>query len=55
MEMIEKELYSGEEKSNSDGVKIFDFNTNTEYGKAFNECGADIISNMDCTEAKSCL
>ena len=46
MEMIEKELYSGEEKSNSDGVKIFDFNTNTEYGKAFNECGADIISNM---------
>lgn len=46
IEGIENEINSGDEKSNSGGVQIFDFNTNNKYGKAFNECGVDIISNM---------
>lgn len=48
-ETIENEITSNSDKSELGGAQIFDFNTNSEYGNFFNECGADLICEMAMT------
>ncbi len=51
---IENEITSNSDKSELGGTQIFDFNTNSEYGNFFNECGADLICEMAMTTSIEC-
>jgi len=53
-ETIENEIIGNSDKSELGGTQIFDFNTNSEYGKFFNECGADLICEMAMTNSVEC-
>ena len=53
-ETIEKEIADNSDKSELGGTKIFDFNTNSVYGDFFNECGADLISEIAMTTSIEC-
>lgn len=53
-ETIESEITSNFDKSELGGTQIFDFNTNSEYGTFFNECGADLICEMAMTTSIEC-
>ena len=53
-ETIESEINSNSDKSELGGTQIFDFNTNTEYGNFFNECGADLLCEMAMTTLNEC-
>ena len=53
-ETIESEITSNSGKSELGGTQIFDFNTNSEYGNFFNECGADLICEMAMTTSIEC-
>ena len=53
-ETIENEITSNSDKSELGGTQIFDFNTNSEYGNFFNECGADLICEMAMTTSIEC-
>lgn len=53
-EKIESEISSGSDKSELGGTQIFDFNTNSEYGTFFNECGADLLAEMAMTTSIEC-
>ena len=53
-ETIESEITSNSDKSELGGTQIFDFNTNSEYGSFFNECGADLICEMAMTTSLEC-
>lgn len=53
-ETIESEIISNSDKSELGGTQIFDFNTNSEYGTFFNECGADLICEMAMTTSIEC-
>lgn len=53
-ETIESEITGNSDKSELGGVQIFDFNTNSEYGNFFNECGADLICEMAMTSSVEC-
>jgi hypothetical protein len=54
METIDKEMYSVSDKMEVGGTKIWDLTTNSEYGNFFNECGADLISEMAMTTLPEC-
>lgn len=51
-ETIENEMT--ENKSELGGTQVLDWNTNSEYGKFFNECGADLICEMALTTSVEC-
>ena len=51
---IESEITGNSDKSELGGAQIFDFNTNSEYGNFFNECGADLIAEMAMTTSIEC-
>lgn len=53
-ETIESEITSNSDRSELGGTQIFDFNTNTEYGNFFNECGADLLCEMAMTTSVQC-
>ena len=53
-ETIENEINGKFDKSELGGVQIFDFNTNSEYGNFFNECGADLLCEMAMTTSVEC-
>lgn len=53
-ETIENEITGNSDKSELGGTQIFDFNTNSEYGNFFNECGADLICEMAMTTSVEC-
>lgn len=53
-ETIENEITSGSDRSELGGTQIFDFNTNSEYGNFFNECGADLIGEIAMTTSIEC-
>ena len=53
-ETIENEITGNSDKSELGGAQIFDFNTNSEYGNFFNECGADLICEMAMTTSVEC-
>lgn len=53
-ETIESEITGNSDRSELGGVQIFDFNTNSEYGNFFNECGADLICEMAMTSSVEC-
>lgn len=53
-ETIESEITGNSDKSELGGVQIFDFNSNSEYGNFFNECGADLICEMAMTSSVEC-
>lgn len=53
-ETIESEITGNSDKSELGGVQIFDFNTNSEYGNFFNECGADLICEIAMTSSVEC-
>lgn len=53
-ETIENEITGNSDKSELGGTQVFDFSTNSEYGKFFNECGADLICEMALTTSVEC-
>ena len=53
-ETLENELNENSDKSELGGTRVFDYNTNSEYGNFFNECGADLIAEMAMTTSIEC-